>query len=149
MQFNSIQNSTSISCIDHIYTNAKFRCSGVTITPFGNSDHDIVSYTRYSKEPREPARTIRKRSYKNFSEEKYLQDLAMVDWSDVLTSVDVDLAAELLTKKIRYCLNVHAPWIIFQQRKFFSPWLTDGTKQMMLQRDRLKQEAKDLAIRDK
>ena len=149
VQFNSTQNSTNISCIDHIYTNAKFRCSNVTVTPFGDSDHDIVSYTRYSREPREPARTVRKRSYKDFSEEKYLQDLAKVDWSDVLTSVDVDLAAELLTRKIRYCLNVHAPWVIFQQRKFFSPWLTDGTKKMMMQRDRLKQEAKDLAIRDK
>ena len=148
VQFNSIQSSTSISCIDHIYTNAKFRCSNVTITPFGNSDHDILSYTRFSKEPREPARTIRKRSYKKFNEEKYLQDLAKFDWSDVLTSGDVDQAAELLTRKIRYCLNVHAPWVVFQQRKFFSPWLSEVTKQMMVERDRLKQEAKDLAIRD-
>ena len=91
----------------------------------------MVSCTRYSKEPPEPACTIRKRSYKTFNEEKYLADLAKVDWTDVLTCEDQDLADETLTKKLRYLLNIHASWIIFQKRKFFAPWLTDEMKDMM------------------
>ena len=45
-------------------------------------------------------------------------------------------------------MNVHAPWIIFQQRKWFVPWLTEETKKLMVQRDKYKQEAKDLALRE-
>ena len=147
-QFNNIQNKTEISCIDHLYTNFKHRCSKVTVTSFGDSDHDLISYIRYSKEPPAPARTIRKRSYKEFDEKKYLHDVAQLDWTDVLSCEDLDIATENLTRKLRYVLDVHAPWIIFQQRKFFVPWLTEDTKQLMVQRDNLKQVAKDLAIRD-
>ena len=121
IQCNSIQNTTSISCIDHIYTNVKHRCSPVTITPCGTSDHDMISYTRYSKEPHSPPRTIRKRSYKHFVEEKYLEDLAKVKWDDILCCTDLDMATDLLTRKLKYVLNVHAPWVIFQQRKSFCP----------------------------
>ena len=148
LQYNSIQNKTDISCIDHVYTNTEYRCSGVTVTSFGDSDHDMVGYTRFSKEPPAPARTIRKRSYKSFDKEKYLSDLAQVDWSDVLCCEDLDEATETLTRKLRYILNIHAPWVIFQQRKFFIPWLTNETKQLMADRDRYKEVAKNLALRD-
>ena len=148
VQYNSVQNSTEISCIDHIYTNAKHRCSNIVIISAGCSDHDIISYTRYSKEPPSPARTIRKRSYKNFEPVKYLEDLAAVDWNDVLAEDDVDTATDILTRKIQSILNVHAPWVCYQQRKFFLPWLTEETKMMMKERDELKLVAKNLAIRD-
>ena len=148
LQYNSVQNTTEISCIDHAYTNVKHRCSGITVTSAGCSDHDIISYVRYSKEPPSPARTIRKRSYKNFKQEKYLEDLETVDWTDVLACGDVDTANDIFTRKLQSILNFHAPWIVFQQRKFFSPWLTEETKILMEQRDKLKLSAKNLALRD-
>ena len=144
--YNSVTNTTDISCIDHVYCNAKYKCSQPTVISFGASDHDIISYTRYSKDPPEPARTIRKRSYKNFVQEEFISDLAAVDWSEVYASRDLDQAVDLFTRKFRNILNIHAPWIIFQQRKHFSPWLTAETKDMMKQRDMWKQRAKDLAI---
>jgi hypothetical protein len=75
-QFNSVTGNTDISCIDHAYTNAKFRCSDVVVTPFGGSDHDLKGYTRYSRDPPQPARTIRKRSFKSFVAEDFLADCA-------------------------------------------------------------------------
>ena len=95
-----------------------------------------------------PARTIRRRSYKNFDSEEYLQDLSKVNWSDVLVCPELDLATEIFTSKLKSVLDVHAPWVKFQKRKLFCPWLTKETKQMMQQRDKLKQRAKDLALRD-
>ena len=89
IQFNSVQNTTSISCIDHIYTNAKYRCSPVRVIPCGTSDHDLISYTRYSKEPKGASKTIRKRSYKNFKLDKFLNDLGLVNWDDVLCCDDL------------------------------------------------------------
>ena len=118
------------------------------MTACGTSDHDIIGYTRFSKEPASPARTIRKRSYKTFKEDKFLQDLSQVEWNDVLSCVDVDEATERLTTKLRDVLNNHAPWIVFQQRKSYLPWLTPETKELMDKRDMLKKKAKELAMRD-
>ena len=67
VQYNSVSNTTKMSCIDHIYTNAKFRCSDAVVTSFGDSDHDMISYTRFSKNPPIPSRIICKRSYKKFN----------------------------------------------------------------------------------
>ena len=148
IQFNSVQNITNISCLDHIYTNARYRCSPIRVIPCGTSDHDLISYTRYSKEPKGAAKTIRKRSYKNFKLDKFLADLGQVNWDVVLCCEDLDLATDMFTRKFRHVLNMHAPWIISQQRKSFCPWITEDTKKLMGQRDQLKQRAKELAVRD-
>ena len=148
LQYNSVAKTTSISCIDHIYTNSKHRCSRVTVIPFGSSDHDVLYYTRYSKDPPQPARTIRKRSYKDFSAEKFLADVANIDWTDVLCTIDLDYATELFTWKLVTVLDLHAPWVVYQQRKHFAPWITDEIKNLMKHRDLMKKKAKDLAILD-
>ena len=145
VQYNSVANSTSLSCIDHIYTNCKFKCSSPSVTSFGNSDHDIISFVRLSKVPHEPARTIRKRSYKNFDKTLFLEELSKVDWLDVLTCPDLDTAVSSFTSKFRYILNKHAPWTQFQQRKGFSPWITQETKDLIKQREDWKSKAKELA----
>ena len=144
--YNSVAETTVLSCIDHVYCNSKYKCSTPVVTPSGASDHDIVSYTRYSKAPPSPARTIRRRSYKNFIEEDFITDMAAVDWSEVYEATDVDTAASIFTRIFLNVLNLHAPWVIFQHRKYFSPWLTETTKELMNQRDLWKQRAKNLAI---
>ena len=146
LQFNSVSNTTDISCIDHIYTNARFRCSNAEVISFGDSDHDLIGYTRYSKNPPIPAKIICKRSYKKFVSEAFLSDVSGTDWSEVYSCTDVDLATECFTRKFRYILNVHAPWSRVQQRKTFCPWITQETKDLMKQRDLWKQKAKDLAL---
>ena len=57
----------------------------------------------------------------------------------------MDDAAALLTKKLVEILNVHAPWIVFQQRKHYTPWLTEETKQLMQEWDMYKEKAKAMA----
>ena len=144
-QYNSVRKVTDVSCIDHVYSNAKHRISLVKILTWGSSDHDAVCFIRYSREPKIPARTIRKRSYRNFSVDKYLKDMAALDFTDVYCCLDVDTAADILTSKIVSVLNLHAPWIIFQQHKNYVPWITDDTKKLMQERDRYKEQAKFMA----
>ena len=144
-QYNSVTNTTSLSCIDHIYTNAKFRCSDPVVTSFGDSDHDLIGYVRYSKNPPEPARTICKRSYKAFKECDFIEDVRNTDWTEVYACSEVDLATECFSRKFRYLLNLHAPWVRAQLHKNFAPWLTAETKKLMKQRDLLKEEAKRIA----
>jgi hypothetical protein len=112
VQYNSVRNTTDLSCIDHIYSNVKFKCSSPVITSFGGSDHDMIGFTRLSKAPPEPPRTIRKRSYKDFNKENFLHELGCVDWTDVLICADLDLAVFLFTTKFKNVLNNHAPWVV-------------------------------------
>ena len=145
LMYNSVTKTTEISCIDHIYCNAKYKCSSPIVISCGASDHDMITYTRYSKDPPVPARTIRKRSYKAFIPEDFISDISAVDWSVVFACRDVDLAVDIFTRKFCQVLDTHAPWIIFQQRKHFSPWITDDLKELMKQREFYKEKAKYLA----
>ena len=71
-----------------------------------------------------------------------------LDFSDVYFSTDVDEAADILTEKIVVVLNLHAPWVVFQQRKHFTPWITAETLKLMSERDQIKEEAKSMASRE-
>ena len=51
----------------------------------------------------------------------------------------------MFTSKFRFIVNSHAPWIRFQERKCFKPWLTEDTKNLMKERDDWKQRAKSLS----
>ena len=134
-----------MSCIDHIYTNVKFRCSDAKVIPFGASDHNLIGYTRYSKLPPQPSCTVRKRSYKNFDNDRYLKDLRSVNWSEVYSCLDVNHAAEVLVCKSNQVLDVHAPWVVYQKRKNYAPWLTSTTLKIMAERDAAKANAAHLA----
>ena len=49
LQYNSIRNITTVSCLDHLYCNVKFRCSKVTIISAGTSDHDMIFTPGYQR----------------------------------------------------------------------------------------------------
>ena len=66
--------------------------------------------------------------------------MALVDWSCVYLSRDLDEAVLHFTNSFNRILNIHAPWIKFQKRKNFSPWLTKSTIELMNQRDKAKQK---------
>ena len=142
VQYDSVKGVTMRSCIDHIYCNFKHRVSTPRIISCGASDHDAVAYIRYSKEPTPPKRTIRKRSYKDFNEKNYIEEVSKIDFTGVYSSRDVDTAAKILTDLLVNALNRHAPWIVFQERKNYAPWLTADTANLMKERDILKDSAK-------
>ena len=146
VQQNSVANKTEVSCLDHIYTNCKFRCSSPSVVSFGDSDHDLIKYTRYSKLEQNPVRVILKRSYKNFDKNAFLQDVSETDWSNVYWCIDVNTATDVFTQKFKFILNKHAPWTRVQQRKCFAPWLTKETKNLMEQRDHWKSVAKGSVV---
>ena len=144
-QLNSVSGVTEQSCIDHIYSNYSFRCSNPIIWSFGASDHDIIGFTRFSKEPSIQTKTVRKRSYKKFNTEKFLTEISSIDWIDVYLSRDLDQAVEAFVSKFREVLNNNAEWIIFQERKSHAPWITEDTLNLMKMRDSSKKEAVQLA----
>ena len=95
IMYNSVSKILEKSCLDHIYTNSKYKCSCPTVIPFGASDHDIISYTRYSKVKPTNYPTKRGRSYKHFNMLEFLTDLQNIDWTGVLMCGDLDEAVEV------------------------------------------------------
>ena len=130
------------SCLDHIYTNSKYKCSCPTVIPFGANDHDIISYTRYSKVKPTNYPTKRGRSYKDFNITEFLTDLQNVDWTGVLICGDLDEAVKLFTTNFNYIYDKHAPWKVYQIRKNYAPWITEEMKALMAERDRWKEVVK-------
>ena len=117
----------------------------VTVLAFGGSDHDILQFTRYWKIYSKLARTIVKRSYKQFDRQAFLWDLRTIDWSNVYRCSEVDDAVELLTSNFLQVLDIHAPWIRYQQRKHYCPWITEDTKKLIKERNEKKKEYEDQA----
>ena len=64
----------------------------------------------------------------------------------MLACKEVDEAVTCFTLKFKRVLNIHAPWIVFQQRKTFKPWITKEVKTMMDKRDELKEKAVELSV---
>ena len=53
VQHNGVTNISSVSCLDHIYTNVKYKCSAAEVVCFGDIDHDMIGITRLSKKPQD------------------------------------------------------------------------------------------------
>ena len=51
---------------------------------------------------------------------------------------DVDDAVAVFSHLYLTVLDVHAPWVKFQKRKNYVPWLSEKTKLLIKERDRLK-----------
>ena len=129
--YNSISGVSEISCLDHIYTNARHKCSSANVMACGASDHDVVCFTRYSKSPPAQSRVIVRRSYRQFVKNDFLADMESMDWSDVYVYRDVDDAVCCFTAKFNVILNKHAPWIRYQKRKHYSPGISSKTLELM------------------
>ena len=132
----------SRSCIDHCYSNVPEKLSTPEVIAVGSSDHLGVVVTKYTRaEPLKP-RTVTKRSYKYFVIEKFLTDIlnSTID-NDVTACGNVEEAAKVFEERFKKILDIHAPIKTFQMRKHYSPYVSDETKALMIERNALKEQA--------
>ena len=90
---------------------------------------------------RKNIRYVRKRSYKNFNTEAFLDEVARIKWWDIYQCDDVDTAVKLFSEKLTRILDHHAPVKTFQTRTKYASWLSDSTKQLMKERDHAQRRA--------
>ena len=142
-----VGNTIQKSCIDHVTTNAPEKCSVPEVYSTANSDHLPVMVTKFSREVKTQPKTIKKRNYKNFSAENFLNDVnsnvANKSFDRVLNNQNIDEASALFSGIFGTILNRHAPLKIFQVRNNYSTSISAETKQMIKARDNLKKEAAD------
>ena len=99
------------------------------------SDHRLVLATRYTKNIINSPRYVKKRSFKNFDKNKFIQEVRNTSMLDVYLSNDANEAAELLAKKLNAILDVMAPVKKIQLRHSFAPWVSKDCKAEMAARD--------------
>lgn len=128
----------SLTCIDHIFTNASELCSKAVSVPIGCSDHNLGAIVRKAKVPKPGPKVIFKRSYKRFNQEQFVQDVKNVCWSEMLSKTDPEVALGIFYEIFLPLVEKHAPLKKFTVENVRSPWLDSELKDYMHERDRVK-----------
>ena len=91
---------------------------------------------------------MRKRSYKNFKSEEFLDAVQQISWFDLYLCNDVDTAVDILTRKLTFILDTMAPMKTYQVRTRYAPWLTSLTINLMKERDLQQKKASETQRRE-
>ena len=97
------------SGLDHIYTNKPDKLSDVHTEFMGGSDHRLLKIVRYSKSFKRSVRYVRKRCFKNFRSQEFIQAVRNISWFDLYLCQDVDQASKMITTKLGEILDAMAP----------------------------------------
>ena len=124
-----------------IYTNVPDKLSQVQAKVCASSDHKMILATRHAKNITENVRYCKKRSYKNFDEKIFLEEVDKISWWEVYSCDDVDLAVDIFTKKLTDILDKMAPVKKFQIKSKYAAWVNDTTKNKMKVRNLAQQKA--------
>ena len=105
------------------------------------SDHFMIYAIRKGKPVKGAHKTIKFRSYKNFDEKSFLDDLFNVPWINVMKCDNVDDALQLWQCMFNGVINKHIPKKIKRVRAAPSPWLNNDIFKHMSKRDYLHRKA--------
>ena len=83
------------SGLDHIYSNKPEKLSDVHSEFMGGSDHRLLKVVRFSKSLKRSARYVRKRCFKNFKPEEFIQAVRQLSWYSLYLCQDVNQASQI------------------------------------------------------
>ena len=129
------------SGLDHLYSNKPEKLSSIQTYFTGMSDHKLLKGTRFTKAFKQLPRYIRKRVFKNFDEQIFLQKLGDSNVAEVLECNDANAATNLLIGKLTDILDILAPIGTIQVKSKYVPGLSDETKQLQVERNLAQEKA--------
>ena len=130
------------SGLDHFWTNRPEKLSQVQAQWCGGSDHKIIFATRYTTVQITKPRLVRKRSFKNFDPQKFLEAVQKISWWPVYSECfDCERAANIFTLKLNEILDEMAPIRTFQIRTKYIPWMSQSTKDLIEERNQAQRKA--------
>ena len=127
--------------LDHVYTNKAEKITDVHAIPNGGSDHKVILVTRHCKSIQKIPRYVRKRCFKNFNTEGFLDCMKNTKWLDIYLAENANEASSLLSAKITEALDIFAPLKTIQVRKLYAQWLTPEAKALMNERNEAQKKA--------
>ena len=128
-----VTNSSS-SLIDLAISNSK-HIKECKVVDLGMSDHSLIYFRRDRVKISRPHKTITSRSYKNFDDEKLLEGLGNLDWSNVLNTNCLDNAANAFNENILKVLDKHAPLTTKRVCSSNPPWVDESLLSAINERD--------------
>ena len=130
------------SCLDHIWTNRMDRSLRHFNEVRGDSDHNCIGIDYSSKDIKIGGFNVRRRQWKNFSENSFKTKIKNIDWADVLAETNVDIANFKVEERLREILETEAPMRIIQMRTRYNKWISEETKSEMTLRDKARETAR-------
>lgn len=133
----------SSRCIDVILINNENKCltSGVTPT---YSDHHLV-YMAYDLEvPKTETKKVTRRDMKNFSAEKFIEDVSQTPWHAIneFQERDVDNKVSALENMMNTLIDKHAPYKTYTYKdQPMAAWMDKDLLKKMDERDKLLDKA--------
>ena len=131
----------SSTLIDHIYSNFSENIHFVDIPKIGLSDHYPIFFTRKvnGRIPKATHHTIKYRSFKNFDEKKFNEDLKTIPWDVIKVFDTADDALDTWYSLFSEVLDKHIPMKQHRVKKVTQPsWLTHEIIDAIKMRDHLK-----------
>ena len=119
------------SGLDHFFSNRPNKIMDLRTSFIGCSDHKMLLATRTSKSVVSRTRIIKKRIYKNFNPNIFLEAIQKEKWWDIYSSNDLNFCVQLFTNKINNILNIMAPIKKVQNRAKYASYISESTKEMI------------------
>ena len=136
------------SLLDHHWTNRPEKVSGVHAFYQGGSDHKLIFAVRNTKKIISKSKIIKKRSFKNFKPEKFIEAVRKISWFEVYMCNDVNQAGKMVTDKLTAILDIMAPVKLIQVRSNFAPWLSETTKKKIVERNEAQKKATETKLKE-
>ena len=110
--------------------------------PWGTSDHRVLQLHKQVKGVLPEALQIRKRVFKNFSRNTFLEDVKKRKWwGSVYSEENLEKAAKACEKEFQKVLEKNCPVKSVELKKNYTPWLTQELKILS---DRLAKDRSEL-----
>ncbi len=117
------------TCIDHMYTNRDEMVSETDAIPLGLSDHSLTYIVRKGQLR---SSFIKDRTYRNFNETAFNNDLARADWSGIYCADTVDNAWSIIFLQVA---NKHAPFVNMKVKEDSPPYFNENLRSLCVDRD--------------
>ena len=137
---------TESTLLDHHWTNQQEKISNVHEYFQGASDHKMICITRTSKKIIVKPKIIKKRVFKNFNPQLFIDAVSNTSWLDVYLCDDLDIAVNMVTNKLNLILDEMAPEKMIQVRTHYAPWMSKETKEKIRERNLAQKKASETQI---
>ena len=127
--------------LDHHWTNQEEKVSYHHAYYQGASDHKMIYTVRRTKKVISKPRIIKKRSFKNFDPQAFIDAVRSTPWLDVYLCNNLDTAVNLVATKLNMILDIMAPVKVIQVRSCYAPWMSSKTKEEIKKRKIAQQKA--------
>ena len=107
-----------------------------------SSDHNLILISLRTKNRLADRHEMVRRNRNEYDASKYREDMARIDWSEYYELNSIDLISDFFQTEVLKVLNKHAPMQTLQRRRRLRNWVSGEVKQMMSERDRLREVAR-------